>query len=138
MVADQLTIPQPVVDALLAHARGELPNEACGILSGSLPERRGFAFHPTRNAEDSPLRYSVHPEDLLRVTLEIEEAGADLVGIFHSHIATPAVPSETDRRLAFYPDAFHVLVSLTDDPQPEVRAWRIVDGDVREATLTIE
>ena len=69
---------------------------------------------------------------------DAHEVRAGLVGIFHSHIATPAVPSETDRRLAFYPDAFHVLVSLTDDPQPDVRAWRIMDGDVREAKLTIE
>ncbi len=138
MVTESLWIPEPVVEAMLADARAERPNEGCGILSGTIAERRAFAFHPTRNSEDSPVRYNVHPEDLLRVTLEVDEAGADIIGIFHSHVASPAVPSETDRRLALYPEAFYVLASLTDEQNPEVRAWRIVDGNVREAELTIE
>ena len=135
---DSLLIPSAVIDAMLVHARAELPNEGCGVVSGSLSERRAIAFHPTRNSEESPLRYNVHPEDLLRVTLEIEEAGVDVVGIFHSHVESPAVPSETDRRLAFYPEAVYLLASLTDGDNPDVRAWRITDGEVREATLEIE
>ena len=138
MVSGALRIAGPVADAMLTHARAELPNEACGILSGALDEGRAIAFHPTRNAEESPVRYNVHPEDLLRVTLEIEDAGADVVGIFHSHVESPAVPSETDRRLAFYPDAFYVLASLTNLEDPDLRAWRIRDGDVREGELVIE
>ncbi len=135
---DRLSIPSQVVEGMLAHARLEVPNEACGVLSGSLAERRVFSFHPTRNSEDSPFRYNVHPEDLLRITLEIDDAGVDLIGIFHSHVASPGVPSETDRRLAFYPEAFYVLASLTDEANPDVRAWRIVDGDVTEAELTVD
>ena len=137
-VAGALTIPRGLADALLDHARAEVPNEACGLLSGSLAEGRAVSFHPTRNAEESPLRYNVDPDDLVRVTFEIDEAGADLVGIFHSHVASPAVPSETDRRLAFYPDAFYVLASLTDAQNPELRAWRIRDGAVTEASLVLE
>ena len=136
--SDRISIPRAVIDGMLAHARLETPNEACGVLSGSLSEGRALAFHPTRNAEDSPVRYNVHPEDLLRVTLEIDDAGLDVVGIFHSHVASPAVPSETDRRLAFYPEAFYVLASLTDDANPDVRAWRITDGEVTEAHLSVE
>ena len=138
MVTARITIPQPVVDAMLAHAVVELPNEACGVLSGSLAEGRAITFHPTRNSEESPLRYNVDPADLMRVTFEIDDAGMDIVGIFHSHVGSPAVPSETDRRLAFYPDAFYVLAGLSDRERPEVRAWRIVDGDITEADLTIE
>ena len=138
MVTDGLTLPQAVVDAMLAHAAAELPNEACGIVSGARAEARAIAFHPTRNAEESPLRYNIHPEDLVRVTFEIDDAALDLIGIFHSHVASPAVPSETDRRLAFYPDAFYVLAGLGDRNGPDLRAWRIVDGEVSEAALTIE
>jgi proteasome lid subunit RPN8/RPN11 len=133
-----LTVPQALVDAMLEHARMELPNEACGVLSGSLAEGRAVAFHPARNADESPLRYNVDPDDLVRITFEIEDAGADLLGIFHSHVASPAVPSPTDRRQAFYPDAFYVLASLSDADRPEVRAWRIRDGSVEEAELTVE
>lgn len=133
-----LVIPAAVVDALLIHARAERPNEACGLLSGSLEEGRAVAFHPTRNSDESPLRYNVDPDDLVRVTFEIDEAGADLVAIFHSHVASPAVPSETDRRQAFYPDAFYLLASLTDAESPDLRAWRIRDGEVSEADVVVE
>ena len=133
-----LTVPGDLVDAMVAHARAELPNEACGVLSGSLSEGRALTFHPTRNAEASALRYSVHPEDLVRVTFEIDDAGSDLVAIFHSHTKSPPVPSATDRRLAFYPSAFYLLVTLSDPDAPAFRAWRLRDGDAIEVPLTIE
>ena len=88
---------------MLAHARAELPNEACGLLSGSLADGAATAFHPARNAEASPLRYSVHPDDLVRIVFAIEDGGDDLVAIFHSHTRSPAIPSATDRRAAMYP-----------------------------------
>ncbi|MDP9250765.1 MAG: M67 family metallopeptidase, partial [Chloroflexota bacterium] len=101
-----MTLPRTVAVALMAHARSELPNEACGLLAGSLASGRGNTYHPARNADASPLRYSVHPQDLVRITFAIEEAGEDLVAIFHSHTHSPAVPSATDRRAAMYPDQF--------------------------------
>lgn len=141
MVTDHgLAIPAAVAAQLLAHARAELPNEACGLLSGSLADGRATAFHPTRNAEASPLRYSVHPDDLVRITFAIEDAGQDLVAIFHSHTRSAAVPSATDRRAAMYPDAFYLLASLADaDAHPEsaLRAWRIHRGHAFEVPLTI-
>ncbi|MDQ3879686.1 MAG: M67 family metallopeptidase [Chloroflexota bacterium] len=136
--AGALIVPRPVADAMLDHARADLPNEACGILSGSLADRRAVAFHPARNADESPLRYNVDPDDLVRITFEIDDAGADVVGIFHSHVASAAVPSETDRRQAFYPDAFYVLASLTDRDHPDLRAWHIRHGRVEEAGLRVE
>jgi proteasome lid subunit RPN8/RPN11 len=125
---------------LLAHARAELPNEACGLLSGSEADRLVTTFHPARNAEASPLRYSVHPEDLVRITFAIEDAGEDLVAIFHSHTRSPAVPSATDRRAAMYPDAFYLLASLADASaslEDFFRAWRLRDGQATEAQLLI-
>ena len=135
-----LTILRPIADAMLSHANTELPNEACGILSGSLADGVASAFHPARNAEASPLRYSVHPEDLVRIVFEIEDAGRDLVAIFHSHTRSAAVPSATDRRAAMYPDAFYVLASLAHpDAAPEnaLRSWRIHGGQAFEVPLSV-
>ena len=106
------------------------------------PADRGSrrAYHPARNAEASPLRYDVHPDDLVRIVFGIEDAGEDLVGIFHSHTHTPAVPSPTDLRTAQYPDAFYVLATLSDPdagPADALRAWRIVDGASSEVPLVI-
>jgi proteasome lid subunit RPN8/RPN11 len=139
-LATGLTMSSALADELLAHALAELPNEACGILAGSLADARAIAYHPARNAEASPYVYNVHPDDLVRIVLGIDDAGQDLVAIFHSHTHTPAVPSPTDRRQAMYPDAIHILATLMDaDAQPmqALRAWRIHDGDATEVPLQI-
>ena len=140
MVSAGLRIPPTVAEEMLAHARSEVPNEACGILSGSLSDGAASAYHPARNAEHSPYVYTVDPEDLVRIVFGIEDAGEDLVAIFHSHTHTPAVPSATDRRQAQYPDAFYVLATLSDpeaDASAALRAWRIRDGESSEVPLTI-
>lgn len=140
MVSAGLTIPGAVADEMLAHARAEVPNEACGLLSGSLSDGIVSAYHPARNADASPFVYTVHSEDLVRIVFGIEDAGQDLVAIFHSHTHTPAVPSPTDRRQAQYPDAFYVLASLSDPDAgagEALRAWRIVDGQSHEVALTV-
>jgi [CysO sulfur-carrier protein]-S-L-cysteine hydrolase len=139
-VVSGLTLPPAVADQLLAHARAELPNEACGLLSGTLATGRATRFHAARNIEASPLRYNVHPEDLVRITFEIEDAGEELVAIFHSHTRTAAVPSATDRRTAMYPDPFYLLASLADPDAPPasaLRAWRIFRGQTFEVPLAI-
>jgi proteasome lid subunit RPN8/RPN11 len=135
-----LTLPRSLAETLLAHARAELPNEACGLLSGSARDGVATGFHPARNSEASPLRYNVHPEDLVRITFAIDDAGEDLVAIFHSHTRSPAVPSPTDRRAAMYPDAVYLLASLADasaGPASALRAWRIRDGEAVEVPLTL-
>ena len=137
----ELTLPAVIADELLAHARSELPNEACGLLAGDLASGMATAFHPARNSEASPLRYNVHPDDLVRIIFAIEDAGEDLVAIFHSHTRSPAIPSATDRRAAMYPDAFYLLASLAESATPLedlLRAWRIRDGQATEAGLRID
>jgi len=138
--AAALTLPAALAEELLAHARVELPNEACGLLSGDLAGGRATSYHPARNAEASPLRYNVHPDDLVRIVFAIDDAGEDLVAIFHSHTHTPAVPSPTDRRSAQYPGVFYLLATLADPnapPASTLRAWRIHGGLSFEVPLRI-
>ena len=127
--------------SLLAHARAEAPNEACGILGGLAADGRATTYHPARNADASPYVYTVHPDDLVRIVLGLEDAGEDLVAIFHSHTHTPAVPSPTDRRQALYPDAVYLLATLidaNDEPIQALRAWRIRNGAATEVPLRFE
>jgi proteasome lid subunit RPN8/RPN11 len=134
-------------DALIEHARREYPNEACGIVVGDRPAADGgvaLRFAATRNEEASPLRYRIHSADLLRLTLETDDADEVFWAIVHSHVRSPARPSPTDIGAAQYPDALYILVSLSDaeaDPvsgERSVRAWRIVDGAVHEVELRRE
>lgn len=128
-----------LAEELLRHARSEAPNEACGLLEGDLAAGIADAYHPARNADASPYVYTVHPDDLLRIVMGIDDAGRDLVAIFHSHTRTPAVPSATDLRQARFPVAY-VLATLSDPGAAAavcLRAWRIEDGVSREVPLTI-
>ena len=136
-----LNLLRAVADEVMRHARAELPNEACGLLSGSVASGLATRFHPARNLEASPLRYNVHPEDLVRITFAIEDAGEELVAIFHSHTRSPAVPSATDLRTAMYPEPFYLLASLADPEAPPtraLRAWRIARGETIEVPLRLE
>ena len=142
----RVTLPAAIRDAIVAHARAEYPNEACGLIAGTAPAAEGGTatqWHPTRNRAASPLRYEIHPDDLLRVSLEIDDAAKVTWAIVHSHVRSPARPSPTDVGLAFYPDALYVLVSLAEDQADPVtgaecvRAWRIVDGQVFELALEV-
>ena len=139
-------LPGEIRDALVTHARAELPNEACGLIGGTAPAGAGgraTRWHAARNRAASPLRYEIHPDDLLRTVLALDDAGEVIWAIVHSHVRSPARPSPTDVSRAFYPEALYVVVSLDEreaDPgtgREGVRAWRIIDGQVHEVGLEI-
>ena len=125
-----IRLPRDVVDRMVEHARGEFPNEACGLIAGL----NGEAVHvfTMTNADASPVSYRLDPHEQIRVFDELDEKGWDLLAIFHSHTHSDAYPSETDRSLAFYPEARYVILSLRDRGAPDVRAFRIDDGEVTE------
>jgi len=132
-------LPAAIRDAMVAHARAEYPNEACGLIEGTAPASEGgraTAWHPTRNRAASPLRYEIDPDDLLRLSLAIDDADRAIWGIAHSHVRSPARPSPTDVGLG-YPGRPLLLVSLSEheaDPLTARRAsgLRIVDGRASE------
>lgn len=137
-------IPVAIREAIVAHARAEQPNEACGVIVGDRPAAAGgkaIRWEPTRNRAASPFRYEIDSEDLLRLTIATDDADEVFWAIVHSHVASAARPSPTDVGLAFYPDSLYVLVSLrpgeADDAtgEPGLRAWRIVDGAVHEVPI---
>jgi proteasome lid subunit RPN8/RPN11 len=137
-------LPAVIREAIVAQARAEYPNEACGLIVGdgyAADGGRALHYVPTRNKAASPFRYEIEPQDLLRLTIETDDAREVFWGIVHSHTHSPAVPSPTDLGLAFYPDSLYLLVSLDPDEsdastgEPGVRAWRIVDGASHEVKL---
>jgi proteasome lid subunit RPN8/RPN11 len=129
-----LTMPVAVADQLIAHARCELPNEVCGLLSGDVASGTVRAYHPARNEYASPYRFSADGRDLVRITYEIEAAGQELLAIFHSHPRTAPEPSPTDiREAGHYPAALHLLAGAGGT----LRAWRIADGAAGEVPLRL-
>ena len=120
---------------MFEHGLREFPNEACGLLAGR--DGAPVRFFAMRNLDASPVSYRLDPMEQLRVFDEMDEAGWDLLGIFHTHTHSGAYPSDTDKKLAFYPDARYLVMSLSDREHPELRAFRIVDGEVSDEELTI-
>lgn len=123
---------------IVAHARAALPNEACGLLAGSLATGRARDFHPARNADASPYRYRLDPDDLVRITFAIERAGDELLAIVHSHPRSVARPSPSDRRAALlYPGTLQLIVGMAAGGAV-LRAWRIGSERVEEVAVRVD
>jgi proteasome lid subunit RPN8/RPN11 len=120
---------------IVEQALREFPNEACGLIASDAgaPVR----VYPMTNADASPATYRLDGKEQLHVFDELEERGWDLWAIYHSHTHTDAYPSETDSRLAFYPDSRYLVLSVADRDEPVLRSFFIRDGQAEEEELTI-
>lgn len=121
---------------IVEHGLKAFPNEACGLLAGPAAGQP-VKFYGMRNQDASPVSYRLDPTEQLHVFDAMDEAGWELQGILHTHTHSEAYPSETDRSLAFYPDARYLIMSLSDRENPVLRAFRIVDGEITEEELTV-
>lgn len=136
-----LTITEGLRDAIVAHARRDHPDEACGVIAGEAGSDTPSRHVPMLNAAMSPTFYQFDSGDLLRLYREMDDRDEEPVVIYHSHTATEAYPSRTDIDLAQEPHAHYVLVSTAecgnDDGPYEFRSYRIVDGDVTEEDVSV-
>ena len=129
-----LELPRAMIDQVIAHARRDHPDEACGVIAG----KDGAATRVVEmaNAERSPTFYRFDAVEQLRVWRSMDDADEVPLVIYHSHTATEAHPSRTDISLAAEPDAHYLLVSTRDETD-EVRSFRIVDGVVTEEPVSV-
>jgi proteasome lid subunit RPN8/RPN11 len=132
-----LRIDQASYDAIVAHARRDHPDEACGIVAGAAGSDRPTRFVPMVNAARSPTFYEFDSGDLLRLYRDLDDRDEVPVIVYHSHTATEAYPSRTDISYASEPDAHYVLVSTREPDTVEFRSYRIVDGVVTEEEVTV-
>ena len=123
------------VKEIVEQGLREFPNECCGVLASEagVPVK----VIPMRNADASPATYRLDGKEQLQVFDDLEERGWDLWAIYHSHTHSEAYPSETDIRLAFYPETRYLLLSLSDREDPVLRSFFIVDGEVSEEELVV-
>ena len=132
-----LTIAPELQAKIVAHARADHPDEACGVIAGPAGSDRPERFIPMVNAERSPTFYQFDSIELLRLWREMDERDEEPVVIYHSHTATEAYPSRTDIAYASEPGAHYVLVSTREPDEAEFRSFRIVDGVVTEEEVRI-
>ncbi len=131
----QLTLTASQLAEIYTHLEAEKPNEACGLLGGQGGHVR--RVYLVTNATPSPVRYSMEPGELIQAILDIEERGWELIGIFHSHLAGPPVPSATDIDEAYYPDSACVICAPDSAGRWEARAFEIKNGEARAILLQV-
>lgn len=131
-----LRIPRELADQIVAHARRDHPDEACGVVAGPVGSDRPERFIPMVNAARSPTFYEFDSMDLLRLYRDMDSRDEEPVIVYHSHTATEAFPSRTDVSYASEPNAHYVLVSTRDGAHEggeiEFRSFRILEGQVTE------
>ncbi|MFD9887805.1 Mov34/MPN/PAD-1 family protein [Amycolatopsis sp. NPDC059027] len=132
-----LRIRRELVDEIVAHARRDHPDEACGVIAGPVGSDSPERFVPMLNAARSPTFYEFDSADLLKLYREMDANDEVPVVIYHSHTATEAYPSRTDASIAAEPDAHYVLVSTRDPDTHEFRSYRIVDAEITEEPVEI-
>jgi proteasome lid subunit RPN8/RPN11 len=141
-----LTLDRATYDAIVAHAKRDHPNEACGVVAGPAGSDRAERLVEMVNAAGSPTFYEFDSSDLLQLYKEMDANDEEPVVVYHSHTATEAYPSRTDIGLAMEPEAHYVLVSTRDcfdegggnnDGPVEFRSYRIVDGTVTEEEVDV-
>jgi len=130
-----LRIDDVLFKEMAEHGLREFPNEACGLLAGR--DGSPVRFFAMKNLDASPVSYRLDPKEQLHVFDEMDDEGLDLLGIFHTHTHSDAYPSETDMKLAFYPDASYLVMSLSDREHPVLRGFKIVEGEITEVGLAI-
>ncbi|MBY8863931.1 M67 family metallopeptidase [Nocardia sp. CA2R105] len=135
--ATVLVIEADLVDAMVAHARADHPDEACGIIAGPEGSDRPERFVAMINAERSPTFYRFDSGEQLRVWREMDDRDEEAVVVYHSHTGTEAYPSRTDISYASEPNAHYVLISTRDPEQHELRSYRILEGEVTEEPVRI-
>ncbi len=123
-----LRIPRSIYEGIVEHAKKEWPLECCGILGGR--EETVKKDFEVSNIEKSPTRYVMSPQEQLRVFEELEEESMELIAIYHSHPHTIPFPSETDVKMAFYPEVTCIIISLKEKDNPLVKAFRIAKEDI--------
>jgi proteasome lid subunit RPN8/RPN11 len=132
-----LRIPRDIHDAIVAHARRDHPDEACGVVAGPEGSNRPTRLVPMLNAARSPTFYEFDSADLLALYKEMDARDEEPVVVYHSHTATEAYPSRTDIAYASEPNAHYVLVSTREADETEFRSFRIVDGKVTEEPVEV-
>lgn len=130
-----ILLKKELFEQILRHCKKEFPNEACGILAGNKEEVT--KIYEMVNAESSPESFLMDAKEQLKVMKEIRISGLDLIGVYHSHVASAAYPSSRDVELAFYPDASYAILTLKDKNNPGIRSFKIKEGSISEEEVKI-
>ena len=130
-----LILKKDFLEQIVKQAKLEFPNEACGILAGKADKVE--KVYEMTNVEKSPDNFFMDPTEQLKVSKEIRSLGLEMLGIYHSHVASLAYPSSRDVEMAFYPQVSYIILSLKDKDSPSIKSFKIREGKISEEEVQI-
>ncbi len=131
-----IRLPRRFLEAMIAQARAELPNECCGLLAGR-PDGQVTHHFPLVNELASSVEYAAEPRGLFRANKEARNAGVEIVATYHSHPTSPPIPSRKDRERSYGPSVVSFIISLAGET-PEVRGWWLTEDEARPAAWEVD
>ncbi len=128
-----IKIPLKYKEIMLKHAFSELPNECCGVLTGTGSTAKNVI--PMTSSPAAPDAYFMDPEQQVAVFSKMQDRGESLIGIYHSHPEGPDSPSASDRQFAFHPEAAYIILSLKDRHAPDIKAFVLKNSAFKETEI---
>ena len=128
-------------EEIIAYAKAGLPNEACGLLGGTVEgkDRRIEKVYYLTNIDASREHFSMDPKEQFEAVKDMRANGLSLIGNFHSHPESPSRPSEEDKRLAYDSSVRYLILSLMDMDAPVLNGFEIIDRtDVTKEEVVVE
>lgn len=128
-------------EEIVAYAKAGLPNEACGLLGGTVDgkDRRIEKVYYLTNIDASREHFSMDPKEQFEAVKDMRANGLSLIGNFHSHPESPSRPSEEDKRLAYDSSVRYLILSLMDMDAPVLNGFEIIDRtDVTKEEVVVE
>ena len=135
MTYDFIIMNPDIKQQLIAHCNRELPNEACGYITGVNNELR--TVYEMTNVDQSPVHFSFDPKEQFHVVKTSRKQNETPMVVYHSHPESPARLSDEDLRLLNDPNMIYMIVSL-DDSMPEIKGYQIHEGSVNEVQIKIK
>ena len=130
-----IEIPNSILDDMIAHAKAGFPLEVCGILGGT--GESVSAIYRMTNTDASNEHFMMDPKEQFAVVKDLRAKGLSMRAVYHSHPETPARPSEEDIKLALTPGVSHIIISLADSQQADVKSFKISNGEVESEEIMV-
>ena len=135
-----ITLTKNDYQSILNHAQKELPNEACGLIAGTIDEQGNKIIKKVyllTNIDHSNEHFSIDPKEHLEAIKDMRNNKISPLGNWHSHPESPSRPAEEDKRLAYDPGASYMILSLQDHDNPVLNSFKIVNGTSDKEELKI-
>ncbi len=136
MTQEQIQIPRKITNQLLHLAQISPDLEICGLIGSKngLPS----SCYPVKNCAEQPQqRFQLDAAQQISAMAKMRDQGEQLFAIYHSHPTTPATPSNTDLKLASYPEALYLIISLNTKGILEMRGFKIAQHSAQEIALCL-